>query len=163
MIKLSKNVLFILVLIALCAACKEDTKYLETVKVGKYDEFVRNPVTRSGPIDSVNVAKIVFDEEIHNFGIAAEGGEITHTFKFTNEGKTPLLISEARSTCGCTVPNWPKEPIEPGESNEINVRFNTKNRVGYQDKAITLYTNTFAGKKVLRLQGEVKRKEDLQN
>ena len=139
-------------------ACQEEPKQLETVKTGKYDEFVRNPVTHMGNIDSSEAATIDFDETIIDFGTVMEGEVINHVFTFKNNGKNPLIISDARSTCGCTVPKWPKDPIEPGNDNEIEVSFNTENRPGYQDKPITIYSNTLPGKTVLRLKGTVNKK-----
>jgi hypothetical protein len=91
-------------------------------------DIIRNPVSAKEPIDTVNVAKIEFEETEHDFGVVGEGVIIEHVFKFTNTGKMPLIINSARSTCGCTVPEWPKDPIPPGEGGEISVRFNTKGK-----------------------------------
>lgn len=149
---------FILLLVFLVTSCKEDGPELKTVKTSKYDEFVRNPITASGEIDSTQTAKFEFAEIIHDFGTIKEGEIVNHSFKFTNVGKKPMLISEATTTCGCTVPNWPKHPIEVGESSVISVQFKSENRVGFQDKPISLFANTLPGKTVLRLRGRVTEK-----
>ncbi|MCB0376525.1 MAG: DUF1573 domain-containing protein, partial [Sinomicrobium sp.] len=88
-------------------------------------DIIRNPVTAEGPVDTVNVAKMIFEETTFDFGQVHEGDIVKHTYNFVNTGKVPLLINDARSTCGCTVPTWPAEPIEPGKSGVINVEFNT--------------------------------------
>ena len=103
--------------------------------------------------------EIVFDEKRYNFGTVDEGAIIRHDFKFTNEGKLPLLISKAKSTCGCTVPEWPEEPIAPGESGTISVRFDTKNKTGKQGKPITIIANTYPKDTYLQLQGFVNEKK----
>lgn len=146
-----------LLAVILCG-CKDEPKRLETVKASKYDEFVRNPITASGDVDSSEVAIIDFEESFYDFGEVDEGQIVEHVFAFKNTGKSPLLISEARSTCGCTVPEWPEEPISPDESAEIRVVFNTDNRAGFQDKPITIYANTLPGKTVIRIKGNVKEK-----
>ena len=149
----------ILLMTILCivgiASCKEDAKELETVKTSKYDEFVRNPVTHLGTIDSSIAAQITFEETLFDFGTANEGDVIEHIFTFRNTGKSPLIISEARSTCGCTVPNWPKEPIGVNETGVINVIFKTINKPGRQDKPVTIYANTLPNKTVVRMKGKV--------
>jgi hypothetical protein len=80
---------------------------------------------------------------------------VEHTFAFTNTGKKPLLISNARSTCGCTVPDWPKEPIMPGKSGVIQVRFNTENKAKEQVKPVTITANTYPATNKVYLQGFV--------
>ncbi|MEM1124028.1 MAG: DUF1573 domain-containing protein [Bacteroidota bacterium] len=81
--------------------------------------IVRNPVTASTPLDTINVAKMEFDNIRHRYGKVEAGTIVTHTYKFKNVGKAPLIISNAKSTFGCTVPEWPKAPIAVGESGAI--------------------------------------------
>ncbi len=106
-------------------------------------DIIRNPITLGGELDTINVAKIQFEEMKHDFGTVKEGDIVDHVFKFKNTGKIPLIISDARSTCGCTVPKWPKEPIEPGESGTIPVKFDTKSKPKNQSKEITITANTY--------------------
>ena len=120
--------------------------------------IIRNPITADQPIDTVNVAKMTFDHIRYRYGEVEEGAIVTHTFTFTNTGKAPLIISEAKSTCGCTVPEWPKEPIAVGESNEITVRFNTANKKKYQTKPVFITANTHPSETTLYLIGSVKEK-----
>ncbi|MCB0558116.1 MAG: DUF1573 domain-containing protein [Lewinellaceae bacterium] len=118
-------------------------------------DIIRNPVSADTPIDTVNVAKIAFEEESYDFGEVDEGAVVVHTFQFTNTGKAPLLISSARSTCGCTVPDWPKEPIPPGENGKIEVKFNTRGKKNKQTKPVTIVANTYPATSKIFLQGFV--------
>lgn len=117
--------------------------------------IIRNPVSADEPEDTVNVAKMVFEETTFDFGEVEEGESVEHTYKFTNTGKVPLLISNARSTCGCTVPDWPKDPIPPGNTGEIKVRFNTKNKKNKQNKPVTITANTYPSNTKVFLTGFV--------
>lgn len=85
---------------------------------------------------------MTFDAPTHKFGTVEEGAEVSHEFEFTNTGKTDLLISNAVASCGCTVPEWPKEPIAPGEKGKIKATFNTDGKQGQQHKTITITANT---------------------
>ena len=118
--------------------------------------IVRNPVSANEPTDTVNVAKISFEEESYDFGEVEAGEIVTHVYRFTNTGKVPLVISNARSTCGCTVPSWPKDPIPPGEKGEIEVRFNTKNKKAKQQKPVTITANTYPSNTKVFISGYVK-------
>jgi hypothetical protein len=98
---------------------------------------------------------ITFEEEFHDFGEIQEGQVAEHTFVFTNEGSGPLIISNASGSCGCTVPEWPRQPIAPGQKGQIKVSFNSSNRAGRQDKRVTLTTNAVPQTKVLNITSTV--------
>jgi hypothetical protein len=85
---------------------------------------------------------IAFDEMVHNFGNITEGERVEYSFKFTNTGDRDLLITDATSSCGCTVPDWPKEPIKPGKSSYMKVVFNSAGKEGYTEKEIVIRANT---------------------
>ena len=104
-------------------------------------------------------ASVTFDNKEYDFGTITEGEVVETTFKVTNSGKTDLVISDAKVTCGCTVPVWPKEAIKPGEKKDIRVRFNSNGKKGRQQKNITLITNTESGREILTLKGMVTPKE----
>ncbi|MEJ6982596.1 DUF1573 domain-containing protein [Pedobacter sp. P351] len=110
---------------------------------------------------SENGASINFEKNSYDFGKINEGDKATHEFKFTNNGKSPLIISNATATCGCTVPEYPKEPIAPGETGVIKVVFNSAGKTGMQHKVVTLTTNANPSTTELYLTGEVKGAEDL--
>ena len=100
-------------------------------------------------------AKMEFEKTEHDFGTINEGDIVETVFKFTNNGKSELIITSAKATCGCTVPEWPKEPIMPGESGEIKVKFNSKRKPNLQQKVVTLVTNTGEGKEIIRIKAMV--------
>lgn len=101
---------------------------------------------------------ITFDETSYDFGtIAEDGGNVSHEFKFTNTGNAPLVIISAKTSCGCTKPSFPKQPIQPGDSSEITVTYNPDGRPGEFDKSVTVRTNVKGRdrKVALRLLGTV--------
>lgn len=92
-----------------------------------------------------------FDEKTHDFGTIDEGEVVEHTFTFTNNGNAPLVITNARGTCGCTVPNWTKEPVAPGETGEMLVKFNSRGKRNQQNKSVNITANTESGKERLQI------------
>jgi hypothetical protein len=103
-----------------------------------------------------DVPVILFDSTTANFGTLAIGEKFVHTFRFKNEGKAPLIISQVNPSCGCTVPkDWPHDPIAPGESGEITVEFNSKGSPGKIDKNISVLTNCFPKVVDLKIAGTV--------
>src|SRR5690554_2658960 len=103
-------------------------------------------------------AKIEFKKETHDYGTIDQYADGTCEFTFTNTGNEPLIISNAKGSCGCTVPTWPKKPINPGESGEIEVKYATS-RIGPINKSITITSNATESNKVLRIKGMVTKKE----
>lgn len=101
-----------------------------------------------------NAPEISFESEVHDFGTIEYGGNGTYDFKFTNTGKSPLIISNARGSCGCTVPKWPKEPIAKGQTGVINVQYDTK-RPGPFTKTVTISSNAKSANKVITIKGTV--------
>lgn len=85
---------------------------------------------------------IAFEEMEHGFGNVVEGEKVEYSFKFTNTGDAPLVIADASSSCGCTIPDWPKEPIQAGKSSYIKVVFNSAGKSGFTAKQIVLHANT---------------------
>jgi hypothetical protein len=96
-----------------------------------------------------------FEKETHDFGKIVTGDKVTYDFKFTNNGKSPLIIKDAIASCGCTKPEWPTTPIKPGESGAIKVTFNSVGKMGLQDKQITITANTNPAQNLVHLIGEV--------
>jgi hypothetical protein len=104
--------------------------------------------------ENPNAPEITFENLVHDYGTVAYGGDGVCTFKFTNTGKEPLILQQPQSSCGCTVPTWPKEPVLPGASDEIQVTYNTK-KVGPINKTITVRSNAKTNTVVLRITGAV--------
>ncbi len=91
--------------------------------------------------DQATGAVITFKEKSIDFGDLTQGEKVSHTFQLTNSGTTPLIISNVAATCGCTVPSWPKEPIAPGKTAEIQVSFNSTGKMGKQNSIVRIYSN----------------------
>ncbi len=140
-----KNTLLLVLLLAFVGiSCKNDPSApKENHGGGPNSDLVRNPATANLPTDTSLLARIVFDQKEFDFGTAKEGDIVEHTFKFTNTGKVPLTILNARSSCGCTVPEWPEEPVPPGGTGEVKAKFNTEGKLREQKKTITIVANTY--------------------
>lgn len=105
--------------------------------------------TQSAVADS-----IIFDKLEHDYGTIEKGGDGNCIFTFTNKGQKPLVLSNVRASCGCTVPQWPREPIAPGKEGEIKVKYNT-NIGGTFNKSITVNSNAVNNMIRLRIKGQV--------
>jgi hypothetical protein len=104
-------------------------------------------------------AEISFDKEQHDYGTIEQGANGVYEFKFTNTGKDPLIISNCKGSCGCTVPSWPKEPIRPGGSGAIKVSYDTK-RIGAFNKTVTISSNAKSSNKTISIKGVVNAKPE---
>jgi hypothetical protein len=105
---------------------------------------------QTGPITTVE-----FEAMEYEFGEIVEGEKVSQVFTFTNTGEEPLILSNARGSCGCTVPKWPREPIAPGETASITVEFNSKNKLGRRSQRVTITANTEPPQTFLYLKGMV--------
>jgi hypothetical protein len=99
--------------------------------------------------------RIEFEEENHDFGEIEQGQKVEHVFAFKNTGSSPLVISNILTTCGCTAPSWPKEPISPGGSGVIKVVFNSTGKMGKQNKVITVFSNSVDQKDRITIQANI--------
>lgn len=144
-----KNTFYLLFLLTTVFGCSEPTKKTETLSADIIE-------TDNG---SVKEPKMTFTHLSHDFGTIVEGERVEHTFKFENTGKSNLLISSATASCGCTIPNWPKEPIAPGEEGEIKVEFNSAGKRDMVSKDITILANTNPVKTILQIKVFVDKKE----
>jgi hypothetical protein len=113
------------------------------------------PVTTPAAVPNPNAADFKFAEEEFNFGTIKQGESVTHEFTFVNSGKEPLIISSAAGSCGCTVPEYPKEMIKQGEKGKIKVTFNSAGKMGMQDKTVTIQSNAKTNPKVIHIKGNV--------
>ena len=105
------------------------------------------------PVDP-NAPEISFDKVVHDYGTVVQGSDATCEFKFTNTGKEPLILQKPVSSCGCTVPTWPQEPVLPGKSDVIKVTYSTHN-VGPINKTVTVNSNAKTARVVLSIKGNV--------
>ena len=121
--------------------------------------LIRNPVNPEAEGSVEQAPVIVFSKEKINFGEVTERQVVELDFAFENKGKSPLLITRAYSTCGCTVPEWPQTPLAPGESGVIHVRFDTDGKSGMQRKPIYIMANTLPSRNTVYLEGMVQAAE----
>jgi hypothetical protein len=108
----------------------------------------------SDAIQSISGPNMTFESMVVDYGEISKGSEPLRKFAFTNDGTEPLIIKSAKGSCGCTVPDYPKEPILPGETGSIDVRYDTQ-RVGQFTKTVTITTNADEEKIVLTIKGNV--------
>jgi hypothetical protein len=144
---MKKSILIIAIMSAFVfTSCKENAA--DKVK----EEKVVEAETRDA--NAGKFAVITFEEKEFDFGTIEQGTKVEHVFKFTNTGDAPLVIVNAKSSCGCTVPTYPKTPVAPGETAELLVKYNGsgKNQVS---KNVTITANTETGKEVIKIKAFV--------
>ena len=149
---MKRNLLFALAFAFGMGACDQAQKTVNEETGDRSATVVQDP--QSVPVNNPNTAApqdmassenapvMTFEKTEHDFGTITQEKKVSHTFQFTNTGKSPLIIQSASATCGCTVPEWPKEPIAPGESGKITVEFDPTGKVGQQAKQVTIRANT---------------------
>ncbi|TDN84724.1 uncharacterized protein DUF1573 [Salegentibacter sp. 24] len=137
----------------LFTSCKDNNNASEKVKA----ENVESAAERDA--QATVYPKMEFEESEHDFGNIPKGKNVEHTFTFTNTGQAPLVITDATSTCGCTVPSYTKEPIQPGETGEMLVKFNGSGN-GQVTKTVTVRANTESGTERLRIKAFVETEEN---
>ena len=148
---MKKSVLFALFMVFGLVAinAQTDPKPADIVK-----EEMKEEAPVSGPVMTFEAMEV-------DYGVIEKDSEPLRVLKFTNTGTEPLVIKNARGSCGCTVPIWPKEPIMPGQTDKIEVRYAT-NRIGKFSKKITFTTNEEGAPKVVKVVGKVLKPEESQ-
>src|SRR5690606_18058453 len=146
-----KGLLLLAAVVAMAfTSCKDNAA--DKVKAENVEEAAERDA------QAVVFPEISFEETEFDFGTIDQGTNVEHTFKFTNTGKAPLVITNATSSCGCTVPTWTKEPIQPGETGEMLVKFNGSGQ-NQVTKTVTITANTEAGTEQLKIKAFVTPKE----
>lgn len=107
---------------------------------------------------TVEKDSIIFDKLVHDYGTMVQGADGTSEFVFTNKGQKPLILSNVRASCGCTVPSWPQEPILPGKTGTIKVGYNTS-IIGGFSKIVTVVSNAANSQVILTIKGNVVQKQ----
>lgn len=119
-------------------------------------EMIDNPATASNPnAQPGELPVMTFRKTDHDFGDIIENQVVETTYEFTNTGKSDLLISDCKAACGCTVPNWPREPIKPGKGGKITVKFDSAGKSGVNNKIVTVLANTKEGSTELKFRANV--------
>jgi hypothetical protein len=143
-----KNFLYFLVLSSFLAACNNQT-------VTDTESVNQNETSTVDSVANTNVPVFQFEKEVYDFGEIKEGEKVSYDFKFKNIGDAPLIISSATATCGCTVPEYPKEPLAPGAEGIIRVIFNSTGKPGMQNKVVSITANTNPALTELNILGNV--------
>lgn len=134
--------------IVLASCSNTDDKKITT-------DLVNNPLTAEKNADQVDMPKIELSQDFFDFGEMNQKESVNTEFILKNTGDAPLLIRSAKGSCGCTVPEWPKEPVAVGDEAIIKVTFNSGNKKGKQNQTVTLVTNAIPSTKVLTIKGTV--------
>lgn len=107
------------------------------------------------PDPNVKTTQIEFTQEVYDFGTITQGDKVQHFFTFKNTGENDLIITRALGSCGCTVPEFPKEPIAPGKTGKMKVTFNSAGKSGQVQKTVTVYANVPDGVKVIKIKANI--------
>lgn len=155
-IKMSKILYSVLVLSVLFfQACKMDgEKQLST-------DLIQNPISAEGEVSEAELPKFKFKKTDHDFGKIIDGVKVAFKFRFTNVGGSDLLIHNVKTTCGCTVSRFPREPIAPGESAFIELTFDSDRRGGFNHKTATVLANTQPNVTKLSIKATVVKADEL--
>ncbi|MDT0678270.1 DUF1573 domain-containing protein [Autumnicola musiva] len=130
------------------SSCKDNNNASDKVRA----ENVETAAERDA--EATVYPELSFEEKEYDFGNIPKGESVEHVFKFTNTGRAPLVITNASSSCGCTVPDAPKEPIAPGETAEMTVKYNGSGN-GQVTKTVTVTANTQNGKEQVKIKAFV--------
>ena len=164
---MKKSLLALAVLAVSLTACKNDNP---VDKIDPSSKDVEMSVTATPPPPPPAPAavktppadgkypKMTFKKTTHDFGNINEGDVVETTFEFTNSGEADLIISNAKGSCGCTVPQFPREPVKPGETKKMVVTFNSQGKPNQQQKTVTIDCNTESGTEKLTIKANVKAK-----
>ena len=144
-----------LLFLSVTLSCNDAAQKIENSNDKLSTDLVKN--NQSLKNDSKEIIQPIVEilQSEYDFGIIKQGEKVTHDYKIKNIGNSDLLITSAKGSCGCTVPEWPREPIKPGNEANIKVTFNSKGKTGKQNKRVTLMTNAIPNVKILTIKGEV--------
>ncbi len=140
-------VIFLSAVLVLSCGEREHSKDVDT-------DLVNNSASAGGSSSS-ELPEIKFQQKEHDFGKITQGEKVRTEFVFENIGDVNLIISDARGSCGCTVPEWPRKPIAPGEKGVIKVEFNSEGKSGVQEKSITIVTNGEPATRILKIKADI--------
>ena len=158
LLKFRNNLVLALFSVAMFSSCAEENNLGE---ISSDDIYFDNGYNSS---IKENMPQIVFVKDDFDFGIIIEGEKVSHTYKFKNEGKSDLIISDVKPSCGCTTSKeFTKEPIAAGAEGEITVEFDSTSKPGDIKKSITVITNCKPNKTILYITGQVISTENLEN
>lgn len=140
--------IFVLFIGLIFISCENNNNNLPT-------DIINNPNTANGVDESIKMPKIEFKKQEHSFGRVIQGEVVSYNFKFTNTGDSDLIIAKVSTSCGCTASDYPTEPIKPGETKSIEAKFDSKGRMGFQNKRITVLSNATPARTNLYIKADV--------
>lgn len=144
---MKKNILPLILVFILMACTSEQNKISPNL--------VNNPKSAESIHEGHKQPVIEFEKTEHDFGKILQGEQVSYTFKFKNVGNAPLLITSVEKTCGCTSPQYPKEPIKAGENGKITITYDSKGHRGFQNKRLIVKANTNPSETILRIKAQV--------
>ena len=167
--KTVRNVLMIVALAATFTSCRDKAAEKRIAELESRLSQLEGTKTTSAPTPAPTPAAtpaadqkpegplpvMEFEAMDHDFGVVAEGQKVSYTYKLKNTGAAPLIIQSAQPSCGCTVPDWTKEPIPAGGSGYVKAEFDTKGKVGPNTKTITVTANTWPKQTTLKFKASV--------
>jgi len=148
-----KKISFLLVTSLFILSCSNTTK--EGSQTGNENGELTSSLDEV-VADTANAPTVSVENDTYDFGTIKEGEKVNHEYVFTNTGETPLIINSVSASCGCTTPNYPKQPVKPGEQGKVEVVFDSNNQPGMQHKVITMTSNANPSQTIFHLKGEVK-------
>jgi len=145
-----KKFLFTALVIGLITSCNSQNSNSSDTATSSTTENIEETATGN---ESVGV--IEFENAIYDFGTVKEGATVEHSFKFKNTGNAPVILAQVSASCGCTTPDYTKEPILPGKEGEIKVSFDSQGQVGNQQKIVTVSSNAENRVTTVQIKGTV--------
>lgn len=143
-----KKIILSAVVLALLSACNNSNEVDTSI--------IHNPNSAQGYNESESMPVIKFEKQLHDFGNLSSGETISYSFKFKNTGNADLIIQACESTCGCTVPDYPKDKIAPGKEGYVTVAFNSSGKHGMDLQEVTVVSNTQPSRTKLRIQATIR-------
>ena len=135
------------------SSCNDAVKKVQSDRLST--DLVKNNQSLNNAAEKTGQAVIEIVNPDYDFGEINQGESVSHNYKIKNIGSEDLIISSAKGSCGCTVPEWPKHPIKSGEEANVKVTFNSKGKKGNQSKRVTLLTNAIPNVKILTIKGKI--------
>lgn len=152
-----KKSFYIVILISVLGfiSCKKEVENEKVSNPNNDITKLKNDSINSVAKKNIKLTEVKFKELEYDFGTIKQGEKVEHIFEFTNTGKNNLIITKAYSSCGCTVPDYPKRPIKPGESSQLKVIFNSAGKRNKQKKTITILANIKEKRAQLKIRAEI--------
>jgi hypothetical protein len=147
------SAILVILSLLITGGCRSDGRKLPA-------DIVHNPNSADHPGGLSELPVIAFEKDEHDFGRIIQGEVVTYAFKFTNTGKSELLIASVSTSCGCTISKFSREPLKSGEQGTIQVTFDSEGRKGFQNKTVTVLSNAQPNRHLLHIKARVETPEE---